>query len=271
LPDPGAGNAVFRWAQSDPVASYLTTLYIDKFDVVEGKLADGKPIVSAIAPDANDDARQLADSTGQILDVLSGYFGPYPFEAAGGIFTGLNTGYALETATRPVYGGGPIASFETVVHELAHQWYGDDVTVQRWSDICLNECFASYAPWLYDAQVNKTDLDAQWKQQMNSLVNQPRFWRSPLVDMGAGEEFTRVYDRGPLALHALRAEIGDDAFFRLLKEWPATYGGKNASFDELEQFVNTLAGRDVTPFMDAWFRGTTVPDEQFRYPGNLGN
>jgi len=271
LPDPGAGNAVFRWALSDPVASYLTTLYIDKFDVVEGKLADGKPIVSAIAPDANDDARQLAESTGQILDVLSGYFGPYPFEAAGGIFTGLKTGYALETATRPVYGGGPIASFETVVHELAHQWYGDDVTVQRWSDICLNECFASYAPWLYDAQVNKTDLDAQWKQQMNSLVNQPRFWRSPLVDMGAGEEFTRVYDRGPLALHALRAEIGDDAFFRLLKEWPATYGGKNASFDELEQFVNTLAGRDVMPFMDAWFRGTTVPDEQFRYPGNLGN
>ncbi len=271
LPDPGAGNAVFRWALSDPVASYLTTLYIDKFDVVEGKLADGKPIVSAIAPDANNDARELADSTGQIIDVLSGYFGPYPFEAAGGIFTGLNTGYALETATRPVYGGGPIASFETVVHELAHQWYGDDVTVQRWSDICLNECFASYAPWLYDAQVNKTDLDAQWKEQMNSLVNQPRFWRSPLVDMGAGDEFTRVYDRGPLALHALRAEIGDDAFFRLLKEWPATYGGKNASFDELEQFVNTLAGRDVTPFMDAWFRGTTVPDEQFRYPGNLGN
>ena len=117
LPDPDAGNAVFRWALSDPVASYLTTLYIDKFDVVEGKLADGKPIVSAIAPDANNDARELAESTGQIIDVLSGFFGPYPFEAAGGIFTGLNTGYALETATRPVYGSGPIASFETVVHE----------------------------------------------------------------------------------------------------------------------------------------------------------
>ena len=74
---------------------------------------------------------------------------------------------------------------------------------------------------------------------------QPRFWRSPLVDMGAGEEFTRVYDRGPLALHALRTEIGDDAFFRLLKEWPATYGGKNASFDELEAVREHLAGRDL--------------------------
>ena len=84
--------------------------------------------------------------------------------------------------------------------------------------------------------------------------------------MTAGEEFTRVYDRGPLALHALRAEIGDDAFFRLLKEWPATYGGKNASFDELETYVNTLAGRDMTPFMDAWFRGTTVPARSSAIP-----
>jgi len=271
LPDPGAGNAVFRWELGDPVASYLTTLYIDKFDLVEGTLADGKPIVSAIAPDAGDDARDLAQSTGQIIDVLSGFFGPYPFEAAGGIFTGLNTGFALETATRPVYGAGRIASFETVVHELAHQWWGDDVTVQRWSDICLNECFASYATWLYDELVNNADLDSKWKQQMTSLVNEPRFWRSPLVDMGPGAEFTRVYDRGPLALHALRSEMGDEAFFTLLKQWPATYAGKNASFDELEATVNTLAGRDLGPFVDAWFRGTTIPDQEFRYPGNLGN
>ena len=57
------------------------------------------------------------------------YFGPYPFESAGGIFTGLDIGFALETATRPMYGGGRIADLDTVVHELAHQWYGDDVTV----------------------------------------------------------------------------------------------------------------------------------------------
>lgn len=270
LPDPGAGKTVFRWELGEPVASYLTTLYIDKFTLVEGTLSDGKPVVSAIAPDAGNDARQLAESTQQVIDVLSQYFGPYPFESAGGIFTGLDTGYALETATRPVYGGGPIASQDTVVHELAHQWYGDDVTIERWSDICLNECFASYATWLYAAKTNNADLDATWKQQMSSLVNEPRFWSSPLVDMGPGEEFTRVYDRGPLALHALRNEIGDDAFFTLLKQWPATYGGKNASFDDLESAVNTLAGRDLGPFIDAWFRGTTVPAAEFRYPGNLG-
>ncbi len=268
LPAAPAGHTVFRWSLKQPVASYLTTIYIDDFTFDRSRLPDGKPVVSAIAPSAAPDAADLADSTAEIITVLEKYFGPYPFDAAGGIFTAENTGFALETATRPVYQVG--VDKGTVVHELAHQWYGDDVTVQRWSDICLNECFASYAPWLWVEDTQGEDLDASWKQQMQELVKVPEFWSSPLVDMGAGQEFTRVYTRGPLALHALRKEIGDDAFFRLLREWPQMYGGKNATFEDLEKKVNELAGRDVTPFMDAWFRGTTVPAEQYRYPGDLG-
>ena len=267
LPTPAAGHSVFRWSLSQPVASYLTTIYIDNFAFDKGTLSDGKPVVSAIAQNAGADARDLADSTAGIIDELSKYFGPYPFDAAGGIFTGERIGFALETATRPVYPGG--VDKGTVVHELAHQWFGDDVSVQRWSDICLNECFASYAPWLWAADTQSEDLNAVWKQQMREVEKDPGFWSSPLVDMGPGKEFTRVYDRGPLALHALRNEIGDDAFFTLLRQWPLVYGGKNASFDDLETMVNKLAGRDVKPFMDAWFRGKTVPDEQYRHPGQL--
>ena len=201
VPAAAPGQAVFSWKLSEPVASYLTTIYIDTFTLVEDTLADGKPIVSAIAPSVPQDA-DLAKNTKQIIDVLSEFYGPYPFEAAGGIYTGENTGFALETATRPIYPGNVDIGF--LVHELAHQWWGDDVTVQRWSDICLNECFASYGEWLYNEKVNGEDLDATWKQRMNNVVNRPAFWSSPLVDMGPGNEFTRVYDRGPLALHALR-------------------------------------------------------------------
>ena len=89
--------------------------------------------------------------------------------------------------------------------------------------------------------------------------------------MGAGNEFTRVYDRGPIALHALRNEIGDDAFFAILRDWPATYGGRNASFDDFEAFVNQVAGRDLTAFLDAWFRSEIRPPAQYLYPGDLGN
>lgn len=270
LPAAPAGMTSSRWALDVPIASYLTTIYIDKFTRVDGALSDGKPVVSAIAPDAAADAPDLARQTGRVIDVLSGFFGPYPMPAAGGIFTGNRTGFALETATRPVYSVGT-DNLETVVHELAHQWYGDDVTIERWSDICLNECFASYATWLYAEKENGTDLDRLWKSKIQNVLDQPGFWRSPLVDMGAGNEFTRVYDKGPLALHALRREIGDDAFFTIIKQWPATYGGKNATFDEFEAFVNQQTGQDYTAFMDAWFRGTTVPADEYLYPGDLGN
>jgi aminopeptidase N len=104
---------------------------------------------------------------------------------------------------------------------------------------------------------------------MAQVADQPAFWRSPLVDMGAGNEFTRVYDRGPLAVHALRAELGEETFAALLTGWVQQYSGRNASWEDFETFVSDLAGRDLRPFLDAWFRGTEVPPAEFRYPGNL--
>ena len=269
-PPAPAGMSTSRWVLDVPVASYLSTIYIDTFTTVDGTLSDGRPVLSAIGPNAPADAPDLARQTSSVIDVLSGFFGPYPMPAAGGIFITSTTGFALETATRPVYTSG-VDDLDTVVHELAHQWYGDDVTIERWSDICLNECFASYATWLYQEKVNGADLDSSWKRIVGNAPTNSSFWTSPLVDMGPGKEFTRVYDKGPVALHALRREIGDEAFFAILKDWPATYGGRNASFDDFEAFVNQQTGQDHTAFIDAWFRGRTIPDPQYLYPGTLGN
>ena len=266
LPDPGDGKQSSRWTLDASIASYLTTLYIDKFTVTEDELDDGTPIVNAFAP-GNDSDKKLATDTKKIIEVLSSYFGPYPFDAAGGIYTGEPIPFALETATRPVYADW--VDTETIVHELAHQWYGDAVTVQRWSDICLNECFASYAPWLWFENTEKANLDEYWKSIMAGSPASDSYWSSPLVDMGAGNEFTMVYDRGPLAVHALRKEMGDKAFFQLLKEWPAKYSGRNATFDEWEEMASTIAGKDLGPFIDAWFRGTTKPAEKYLHPGGI--
>lgn len=267
LPAAPAGSTVFRWAIDKPIASYLTTVYVDKFTVITDQLADGTPVISALGPTAQGD-RAAAESTRPVIEALEEWFGPYPYDAAGGIFPGADLGFALETASRPVYFAG--TSIGIVAHEQAHQWYGDLVTIDRWADICLNECFASYAEWLWDARTNGVDLDDRWKKVMSDVKDKPRFWASPLVDMGAGEEFTRVYDRGPLAVHALRAELGDEAFFAVLKGWPQTYGGQVVDWEEFEAYVSSVAGRDMTPFIDAWFRSTSIPDAQYRTPGRLG-
>jgi aminopeptidase N len=271
LPDPGEGKSVYRWVLDQPVASYLTMIYIDEFTIVSDTLPDGKPIISAIGPDAKG-GQESAAQIKKVIATLSDYFGPYPFAAAGGIFTGLSsTSIDLETATRPIYSGSRLNGVDIVVHELSHQWYGDSVTIKRWGDICINECVASYAVWLWKEQVDGADLDAMWKQQMRRAVNDPDFWRSPLVDMPAGQEFTSVYDRGPLAMHALRKEMGDDAFFALLRQWPAENAGRNASFDDFEATASDVAGVDLSPFFEAWFRVKSVPAEELRYPGDLAN
>ncbi len=266
LPKAPEGMHSVRFDENRPIASYLTTILIGKLTFTTDTY-DGKPILNAFTS-AGSESKALAAKTPQILEVLSKHFGPFPFDSYGGIYTGENLSFALETATRPVYASW--VDLDTVVHETAHQWYGDDVIIKDWSDICLNECFASYAPWLYHQDVDGADLDARWRSQMSQVAGDTSFWSIPLVDMGAGNEFTSVYDRGPLAIHALRHEMGEQAFAQLLTGWISTYGGHNASFDDLEAYASQLAGKDLTPFMDAWFRGTVIPPEPYRTPPGLG-
>ena len=261
LPKAPSGSSVFRWYQQQPVASYLVPLFIDTFTAVTDT-SGPIPIYSAIAAGDATDTR-LDAGTGRYLQVLQKYFGDYPFDSAGGIYTDESIPFALETASRPVYADW--VDEETVIHELAHQWYGDHVLVQRWQDICLNECFASYAPWLYYEDTTDADLDARWKEQMASSGDE--VWGIPLIDMGPGQEFTTVYTRGPLAVHALRAEMGETAFLSLLKRWPTEHAG-NATFGELQEFAEELSGKDLEQFFQVWFRATTAPPES-DYPQSL--
>jgi aminopeptidase N len=154
-----------------------------------------------------------------------------------------------------------------VVHENAHQWYGNSVSVKEWRDICLNECFASYAQWLWNEAKEGVNLDDEYRTQVARSTD--RLWSGKLYDMGAGNEFSAVYEKGPLALHALRRQIGEDAFNRVLKEWPTKHKDSNASWPEFEEFVQDIAGQDLSAFFDAWFDGTTQPADKFLYPGPL--
>ena len=270
LPVPPAGMRVFRWVERAPITSYESTIYIDTFSTITDKTATGLPIVSVFAPSrALARYQALAAQTPRILQVLGNHYGRYPLSAAGGIYTGQQLQFALETATRPVYANW--VTTNVLVHELTHQWFGDDVFIRRWADVCLNECFASYGPWLWDQDVHHVDLDAQWVQQMRLARTDPAFWSSPLVDMGPGHEFTAVYTRGPLAIHALRKQMGERDFAALLTGWPATYGGQVVSWSDFVAYVNRISGQNLTAFIAAWFQGRTVPDAQFLHPGGLGS
>ncbi|MGQ4600259.1 M1 family aminopeptidase [Nocardia sp. R6R-6] len=253
------------WVSTKPVVGYLTTVAIDKFDYLEQRRANGTPLVSAFAPDAQEQ-RETEQRLPEILDFIESLYGPYPFDTAGGIYLDADIGFSLETQTRPLY--APMIDLQTVVHEIAHQWWGDWVSVRHWSDICLNECFASYtADYLWPERMAGRNVDDDYRETIRRSRDNAKFWSIPLENPGAGNEFTSVYYRGPLFLHALRKQIGDAVFFPAVRDFLAAHAYGNASMPEFRAFVQSRSPMNLVGFFDAWLNRTELPPEEYLFPG----
>ncbi|HKN55385.1 MAG TPA: M1 family metallopeptidase [Amycolatopsis sp.] len=255
------------WAEETPIVPYMTTVAIDKWTFDRQKRKDGTPIVSAFAPGTPDSAKQAEGRLPEILDFLESKFGPYPIDAAGGIFLNETIGFSLETMSRPLYSAGWAGTVTVIVHENAHQWYGDSVAVEHWKDVCLNECFASYAQWLWDEAKEGKNLNAQYLARAKSASG--AFWAGKLYDMGPGKEFTSVYSKGPMMLHALRNYIGQQAFDRVLRLWPTIHRDGNANMQQFQYLTEQVAHKRLQGFFNAWIYGSGKPADEFLYPGSL--
>jgi len=262
------------------MATYLATATLGDFDV-ETTPVDGITYVDAIDPTlfsrnaaggggsgvkVGDVAKGIFETEPQVIDFLSTYFGPYPFSEAGGIAIGYideDTGddlpYALENQTRPIY---PAWAFRAnsdasvVVHELAHQWYGDDLSMNRWSDIWLNEGFATYAEWLWAENQGGPKTQESFQEAYDTdyvAEGIPDFWNTIVADPGASGIFDpAVYTRGAMTLQALRNEVGDDAFFAILKGWATENAGTSVSTTQFVDYAESVSGQDLTELFDTW-------------------
>ncbi|GLK15772.1 M1 family metallopeptidase [Herbiconiux flava] len=285
------GLTTFDWEMEQPMATYLATATLGDYTVTSETGADGITYYDAIDPTlfdrdvdgtpgvkVGDVAKTIFESEPQVISFLSQYFGDYPFSEAGGLAIGYigehvdpDTGetvpddlpYALENQTRPIYPAWAFpadADPSVVVHELAHQWYGDSLSMQRWSDIWLNEGFATYAEWLWAAEHGGPSTQEAFQDAYDSIPETSSFWQTVVADPGAPGIFDgAVYTRGGMTLQALRTEVGDADFFAILKGWATEHAGTAVSTEQFVAYAEQVSGDDLTAFFDTWIYSAGKP------------
>jgi aminopeptidase N len=243
------GQTTFVWTSPEPMANYLATATIGRFNTTRTVTPAFVNFI-AVDPTTSTAPSNPVHQTPDITSWLSSVFGPYPFSVTGGIVDNASfVGYALETQTKPLYPIPPSA--QLVVHELAHQWYGDSVTPTSWKDVWLNEGFATYAEWLWNERTSGTSV----QQQFEAAYARPAgdsFWQVRPGDPGPSAVFhPAVYHRGAMTLHALRRTVGR-VFQGILRVWADEHRYGSVTTQQFVDLAERLSGRQLDDLFQRW-------------------
>lgn len=258
-----AGQTTWVYEQAEPMASYLATVQIGRYRKHRLSAHDAPvPMYAAVPPALraafdHDFARQP-----QMMAVFSDLFGPYPFASYSVVVTEDELEIPVEAQGISIFGAnhcdGRRGAERLVAHELAHQWFGNSLTIRHWSDIWLHEGFACYAEWVWSEASGGPSADQLARAAWHTLRREPQ----DLVvgDPGPALMFDdRVYKRGALTLHALRLELGDSAFFRLLREWTDRHRHAAVSTEEFTDLIGHYSPVPLYPLWQEWLYSEQLP------------
>lgn len=257
------GSTTWHWRADEPMVPYLAFFAAGDFTIARGR-HQGLPWLVAVSQGlSRGDQRasmRLMKKTPVIVAGLQKDLGAYPFSVVGGLTTSLNPGFALENQTRPTYpavGGGYTS---LVVHELAHQWFGNDIAVQGWRDIWLNEGFATFMEWRWNETHGRRSAAAILRSYYRNVSSSSEFWEVTVADPGAARIFDgAIYGRGAMTLQALRNRLGDPTFWKIIRTWIREQRGGNGSSEEFEELAGRVSGQDLSSFFTAWLRTPSKP------------
>jgi aminopeptidase N len=247
-----AGRTAWAWSLDKPISPYLVTATLGKFTLSTGKTPGGVPYVNAVDPTQAADAKPILAKLPAIVDFFAATYGSYPFNSSGAVIDDApEVGYALETATRPVFDSVPDEA--TLAHELAHQWFGDDVTLTRWSDIWLGAGFSEFSAWLWEEHTGGQTAASHLDELLAQPADSEDFYPAP-GNIGVAENLFAgsLYSRGAGTLQALREKLGDEVFFKIMRGWIRANAYDNASVPDFTAYAQKVSRQDLSHFFDVW-------------------
>jgi len=255
-----------HWRQSVPIASWLFAVGVARFDVHHAGLVHGVPLQTWTFPQDRDAGRELFEETSRrALDFFSRRVGPYPYDKLANV-QASGFGGGMENATVIFYGEKAVAAGRgPVVHEIAHQWFGNSVTERDWDEVWLSEGFATYLALLFTEHDKGRDaFVAALRRDRETIIaattkrpDAPVIHRN--IDDLTGLLSPLVYEKAGWVLHMLRGEVGDDMFWTGLREYYRRYRDGNASTDEFRAVMERASGQDLQWFFSQWLTRGGIP------------
>lgn len=262
--DNGNGTKTFHWQHRYPISTYLVSIaaanYLVFSDWYQYSAADSMEVVNYVLPSLSAAARQNLSKAVPMLAIFSDLFGQYPFirEKYGHAHFGWGGGMEHQTMTS-------LGSFSegVVAHELAHQWFGDMITMRSWKDIWLNEGFATYSVALYN------ERRYNWMEYRNYMYGQMNAARQAVGTLRVADTSSvqqlfdgrLVYAKGATVLHMLRHVVGDSIFFAALKSYATDprFMFKTASTEDLQSVFESASNMNLSFFFNQWVYGESYP------------
>jgi aminopeptidase N len=243
----GAAGDLYIWEHSYPMATYLASIAVGNYVLVDGVSPAGVPLRSYVFPEQKAAFESLIPMIGSNLDWMSETFGPYPFEAFG--YVSIDSlGDSMENQTL-------VALSELdpsiMVHEMAHMWFGDWTSPDSWADVWRNEGFATYVQAWSAAQTSPAALDEavrQWETVLSSPLSGIPLNRQPKEALFGDQS----YARGALLVNALRKEMGDEAFLAGLRLYFQRYSDGTATHAQFQSALEEAAGKPLQAFFSSW-------------------
>ncbi|MCK9279416.1 MAG: M1 family metallopeptidase [Melioribacteraceae bacterium] len=259
----------YHWKTYYPIATYLITLYSADYSEIKDKYINGKDTLQLthyVLPEKLEDARKDFSEHPKWIKFFESKFGRYPFQKEKyGVAEFLWQAGAMEHQTITGIGSNYISGHrffsDLLIHELAHQWWGNALTPKSWKDIWLNEGFATYSEALYWEYNSGSDA------LVSTMASKPNSFKSSTLYDPEINLFSRlVYDKGAWVLHMLRYEVGEDNFFKILRTYFDSFKYKNVETKDFIAIAEKISGKNLKKFFDQWvFKGKGMIELNYSY------